>query len=88
MKILKLLNKKNFSILIIYLLYWINLSAEDKPIDLWNLEKNETDIIEESIISSSNQNIINKDSIYELQSNKEIIIIDKFFLFNNFKIFI
>jgi len=72
MKILKLLNKKNFSILIIYLLYCINISAEDKPVDLWNLEKNETDIIEESIISSSNQNIINTDSIYELQSNKEI----------------
>ncbi len=72
MKILKLLNKKNFSILIIYLLYCINISAEDKPVDLWNLEKNETDIIEENITSSSNQNIINTDSIYEMQSNKEI----------------
>ena len=72
MKILKLLNKKNFSILIIYLLFCINVSAEDKPIDLWNLEKNETDITEENLTSSQNQNINIKNSIYEMQSNKKI----------------
>jgi hypothetical protein len=72
MKILKLLNKKNFSILIIYLLFCINLSAEDKPIDLWNLEKNETDITEENVTSSQNQNINITNSIYEMQSNKKI----------------
>ncbi len=72
MKILKLLNKKNFSILIIYLLYCINLSAEDKPIDLWNLEKNETDITEENITFSQNQKINITDGVYEMQSNKKI----------------
>ena len=72
MKILKLLNKKNFSILIIYLLYCINLSAEDKPIDLWNLEKNETDITEENITSNQNQDDGVANSIYEMQSNKKI----------------
>ncbi|MDC3120027.1 hypothetical protein OA430_03455 [Candidatus Pelagibacter sp.] len=70
MKILKLLNKKNFPILIIYLLFCINVSAEDKPIDLWSLEKNDTDITEENVTSSQNQNITN--SIYEMQSNKKI----------------
>ena len=72
MKILKLLNKKNFSILIIYLLFCINVSAEDKPVDLWNLEKNETEITEENVTSSQNQNINITTSIYEMQSNKKI----------------
>jgi len=72
MKILKLLNKKNFSILIIYLLYCINLSADNKPVDLWNLEKNESDIIQENVTSSQNQNINITNSIYEIQSNKKI----------------
>ena len=42
MKILKLLNKKYFSILIFYFLYVINTFADDKPVDIWNLEKKET----------------------------------------------
>ncbi len=37
MKILKLLNKKYFSILIFYLLSATNTFAEDKPVDIWNL---------------------------------------------------
>ncbi|MFL2884605.1 MAG: hypothetical protein ACJZ4Y_05325 [Candidatus Pelagibacter sp.] len=72
MKILKLLNKKNFSILIIYLLFSLNVSAEDKPIDLWNLKKNETEIAEQNITSNQNQNINITNSIYEIQSNKKI----------------
>ncbi len=72
MKILKLLNKKNFSILIIYLLFSINLFAEDEPVDLWKLEKKETDISEENATSNQNQNINITNSIYEMQSNKKI----------------
>ena len=72
MKILKLLNRKNFSILIICLLLPINIFAEDKPVDLWNLEKNETDINEENITSNQNQDISVTNSIYEMQSNKKI----------------
>jgi len=72
MKILKLLNKKNFSILIIYLLFSINVSAEDKPVDLWNLEKKETDTTEENVTTNQNQNINITNSIYKMQSNKKI----------------
>ena len=72
MKILKLLNKKYFSILIFYLLSAINTFAEDKPVDIWNLEKKETDITEENVTSNQNQNINITNSVYEMQSNKKI----------------
>ena len=71
MKILKLLNRKNFSILIICLLFPINIIAEDKPVDLWNLEKNETDLNEEKITSNQNKDNSVTNSIYEMQSNKK-----------------
>ena len=43
MKILKLLNKKSLSIIIIFLLLPILSIAEDKPIDIWNIDKKETE---------------------------------------------
>ena len=72
MKILKLLNKKYFSILIFYLLSATNTFAEDKPVDIWNLEKKEADIVVETNISDQNQNISTESSIYDMQSNKKI----------------
>ena len=72
MKILKLLNKKYFSILIFYLLSATNTFAEDKPVDIWNLEKKETDIVVETNISDQNQNNSTGSSIYNMQSNKKI----------------
>ncbi len=71
MKILKLLNKKYFSILIIYLFLPINMFAEDKPVDIWNLEKKESDIIEETNIVDQDQSINSRSSVYEMQSNKK-----------------
>ena len=42
MKISRLLNKKNF--LIIFFLFFLNiLSAEDQPVDIWNVDKAEVD---------------------------------------------
>ena len=38
MKILKLLNKKHFSILLFFLIGF-NLFAEEQPVDIWNLDK-------------------------------------------------
>ena len=38
MRILRLLNKKNFLIIII-LFFSFNAFAEDQPVDIWNLEK-------------------------------------------------
>ena len=72
MKILKLLNKKYFSILIFYLLSATNTFAEDKPVDIWNLEKKETDIVVETNISDQNQNNSAGSSIYDMQSNKKM----------------
>ena len=39
MKILKLLNKKNLSIIIFSLLITSSPFAEDKPVDIWDIEK-------------------------------------------------
>ena len=43
MKILKLLNKKNLSIIIISLLPTFSTIAEDKPVDIWNIDKKEVE---------------------------------------------
>ena len=44
MKILKLLNNKNLSIIIISLLLSLSSVAEDKPIDIWNIDKKKIEI--------------------------------------------
>ena len=74
MKILRLLNRKYFSI-ILTLLLSINSYAEDKPIDIWNIEK-ETSIENTNNTSTTNQSISdvesqNNTSIYEMQSQKD-----------------
>ncbi len=72
MKISKLLNKKYFSILIFYLFSGINTVAEEKPVDIWNIEKKEKDIVVETSISDQNQNNSTGRSIYDMRSNKKI----------------
>ena len=75
MKILKLLNSKYLSILLLIFLSTFNANAEDKPIDIWNIDENE---IEESSISNNQNNLetnnteISQPSIFDLQSEKEI----------------
>ena len=40
MKILKLLNKKILSVFIVFIIFFSSgINAEDKPADIWNLEK-------------------------------------------------
>ena len=74
MKILKLLNSKYLSILLIIFFYSLNSKAEDEPIDIWNIDKNKI----EEVQSTSNEiketidTKIKKSSIYDLQSQKEI----------------
>ena len=74
MKILKLLNKKNFSIIVI-LFFSFTVSAEDKPVDIWNIDQQNNG---ENL--SSTEIIINNDSkkktndefeIYNMQSQKK-----------------
>ena len=76
MKILKLLSKKNFSIIAI-LFIGLASFAEEQPVDIWNIEKKK---IEEKsstseIIEEQNQNVKkNKKTItdiYNLQSQSQ-----------------
>ena len=71
MKILKLLNKQNLSILIIYLLLSHVVTAEDKPVDIWNIDKIETKDTEENNSSVKQIEVKSEGSIYEMQANKK-----------------
>ena len=71
MKILKLLNKKNLSIIIFSLLITSSPFAEDKPIDIWNIEKKEVDTISEENLSDKNKQEVSENSIYKIQSDKK-----------------
>ncbi len=73
MKILKLLNKKNLSFIFILLLNF-NSFAEDKPIDIWNIEK-ETKLKESINSKNTTKDKLNSEktfdsSIYKMQSQK------------------
>ncbi len=74
MKILKLLNRKNLSIFIIYSLFSLTcLSAEEEPVDIWDLEKqvdensstlqSENNEGDESNISIETENLNNTSNI-------------------------
>ena len=69
MKILKLLNKKNLSI-VIFSLFSFSSFAEDKPVDIWNIEKQETETISEENLSIENKQVVSESSIYKMQSDK------------------
>ena len=66
MKILKLLNK-NFFLIILFFFLGSKVLAEDKPVDIWNIEKDNKDI------KSSAEEIDTKD-ISEKNNNNEAII--------------
>jgi len=69
MKISKLLNKKNLSI-VIFSLISLSSFAEDKPVDIWNLEKQEPETISEENLSIENKQDVSESSIYKMQSDK------------------
>ena len=69
MKISKLLNKKNLSI-VIFSLISLSSFAEDKPVDIWNLEKQESETISEENLSIENKQDVSESSIYKMQSDK------------------
>ena len=70
MKILKLLNKKNLSIIIISLLLSLPSIAEEKPVDIWNLEKKESDSVSEENLSLEKTEQESQSSIYKMQADK------------------
>ena len=60
MKILKLLNKKNF--LVLFFLFFTSIAnVEEKPVDIWNIDKKE---IEEKNITN-NSEISNGENILQ-----------------------
>ena len=70
MKILKLLNKKNLSIIIISLLLSLPSIAEEKPVDIWNLEKQESDSVSEENLPLEKTEQESQSSIYKMQADK------------------
>ena len=71
MKILKLLNKKLLLIKLVCLIFFTPAFAEEKPIDIWNIEKKDNQVISETNISSENSSGTTQNSVYELQTNKQ-----------------
>jgi len=72
MKTLKLLNKKNFSIIIFSLIASTISFAEDKPVDIWNIEKKEVETISEENLSEENSNEdTSENNVYRMQSDKK-----------------
>ncbi len=75
MKTSKLLNSNNLTIILIFFFIFLNVEAEDKPIDIWNIDQ---DKIEKTNIDNNQNNLKNEDiqisqpSIFDLQSQKEI----------------
>ena len=72
MKILKLLNNINLSILIFYALSITTVIAENQPIDIWNLEKKENNSISDTNVNSKNVNSSSQNNIYKMQVDKKI----------------
>jgi hypothetical protein len=74
MKILKLLNSKYLSILLITVLLGFNVKAEDKPIDIWNVDNNieKTNSNKSENNKKSNDEKATNSNIYDLQSQKKI----------------
>ena len=70
MKILKLLNKRNLSIVIITLLFPFYLVAEEKPVDIWNIDKKEAESISEENLSLEKTEQESQSSIYKMQADK------------------
>ena len=71
MKILKLLNNRNLSIIILSLLLNFSSIAEEKPVDIWNLDKKENKNISEENLSVEKNEETSQSSIYKMQSDKK-----------------
>ena len=70
MKILKSLNKLIFVIQFICVIFSTNAIADEKPIDIWNLEK-KNEVVSETNITSQNLETTSQNSVYKLQANKQ-----------------
>ena len=70
MKISRLLSK-NFFLLIFFLLLSLPINAEEQPVDIWNIDKNNDQSSNELIIEDkSNTKKVKDSDIYKMQSQK------------------
>ena len=67
MKILKLLNKKYLSIILIFFLPLLGVQSEE-PTEIWEIEEKNTS--ETLVIENSEQKNVSQNNIYEMQSQK------------------
>ena len=71
MRILKLLNKKYFTIIIIFMLSSLNVIAEDQPIDIWNIDQKAIETTSEDISSNEITGATAESNIYNMQADKK-----------------
>ena len=78
MRILKWLNKKYLSIIIVYSLSSLCALAEDQPIDIWNIEKKSNETTSATKSTNDNTEVKKESNIYNLQTDnkKEIVKLD------------
>ena len=72
MKILKLLNKKNLSIIVILLVFPFLSIAEDEPVDIWNIDKKEIETTSEESVIINQPAEITENSIYQMQTSRDV----------------
>ena len=72
MKILRLLNKKSFPIIFILFLGF-KAFAEDEPVDIWNIEKNENNNSIEKVVIENEEEFkeMTESNIYKMQTQKK-----------------
>ena len=70
MKILKLLNKKNLSIILSFFFLFSLKVYSTEPVDIWNIETKEI-VTENSAEEKNEKKVISTSTIYEMQSEKK-----------------
>ena len=91
MKISKLLNKKNLSIILTLLILEFSSYADETPIDIWNIDKQtiEKGTTEKSLdIKKKKKEKISETDIFKMQSQKKTnqVLLDETLLLNEIKI--
>ncbi len=70
MRILRLLNKANLSIIIFSLFVSVGVVAEEEPVDIWNLDKEKQNSPKNSISEDTEKKEL-ENSIYDMQNSKQ-----------------
>ena len=71
MKNLKLLNKNHFLLILFYLIFFGLASQSEEPVDIWSIET-EKESEKSSVVENLEEKSVPQNSIYEMQSQKNI----------------